>query len=219
MQPTQKNNKLPNGWKVLIASLSVTSFVGLMNLFSGRDVKSVNSQVLDTLLDTPMPTLVPVVNNNNVIAAPEKTPAAALREVSAPASATVPPKQKVVIEQVFVGGSSSSSGGFNQHIFILKMLKIKFRAMGCQIEAITASESDHARDLLGEVPGWFEEWEQTLSRFMPDSELTQLNFHPETPVSVSETLWEVFCAASDMEKESGGLGFSGVIECPGCLRV
>ena len=111
MQPTQKNNKLPNGWKVLIASLSVTSFVGLMNLFSGRDVKSVNSQVLDTLLDTPMPTLVPVVNNNNVIAAPEKTPTAALREVSAPASATVPPKQKVVIEQVFVGGSSSSSGG------------------------------------------------------------------------------------------------------------
>ena len=77
--------------------------------------------------------------------------------------------------------------------------------MGCQIEAITASESDHARDLLGKVPGWFQEWEQILSRFLPDSELTQLNFHPERPVSVSETLWEVFCSALDMEKESGGL--------------
>ena len=77
--------------------------------------------------------------------------------------------------------------------------------MGCHIEAITESESDHARELLGDVPDWFEEWEQTLSRFMPDSELTQLNFHPETPISVSESLWEVFCAASDMEKESGGL--------------
>ena len=85
------------------------------------------------------------------------------------------------------------------------MLKIKFRAMGCQMEAITASDSDQARDLLGKVPGWFQDWEQVLSRFLPDSELTQLNFHPEKPVSVSETLWEVFCSALDMEKESGGL--------------
>ena len=85
------------------------------------------------------------------------------------------------------------------------MLKIKFRAIGCQIEAITESESDYARDLLGKVPGWFQDWEQILSRFLPDSELTQLNFHPEKPVSVSETLWEVFCASLDMEKESEGL--------------
>lgn len=77
--------------------------------------------------------------------------------------------------------------------------------MGCQIEAITASESDQARALLGKVPGWFQEWEQILSRFLPDSELTQLNFHPEKPVSVSETLWEVICSALDMEKVSGGL--------------
>jgi thiamine biosynthesis lipoprotein len=85
------------------------------------------------------------------------------------------------------------------------MLKIKFRAMGCQIEAITESDSDLARALLGKVPGWFQDWEQTLSRFLPDSELTQLNLHPEKAVSVSETLWEVFSAALDMEKESGGL--------------
>ncbi len=77
--------------------------------------------------------------------------------------------------------------------------------MGCQIEAITESESDLARDLLGKVPGWFQDWEQTFSRFLPDSELTQLNFHPEKPVSVSDTLWEVFCAALDMEEKSGGL--------------
>ncbi len=60
-------------------------------------------------------------------------------------------------------------------------------------------------NLLGKVPGWFQEWEQTLSRFLPDSELTQLNFHPEKPVSVSDTLWEVLCAALDMEEKSGGL--------------
>ncbi len=77
--------------------------------------------------------------------------------------------------------------------------------MGSQIEAITESESDLARELLEKVPGWFQEWEQTLSRFLPDSELTQLNFHPEEPVSVSNTLWEVLCAALDMEEKSGGL--------------
>ncbi|MCJ7519430.1 MAG: FAD:protein FMN transferase [Anaerolineaceae bacterium] len=85
------------------------------------------------------------------------------------------------------------------------MLRMKFRAMGCQIEVTTESESDDAHDLLGEVPGWFREWEQILSRFLPDSELTQLNFHPEEPVRVSETFWEVFCAALDMERESSGL--------------
>ena len=109
MQPTQHNYKLPNGWKVLIASLSVTSFVGLMNLFSSRDVKSVNSQVLDALLDTPLPTLVPVASGNNVVAAPEKTPTVVLREVSAPATIAVPPKQQVVIEQVVVGSSNPST--------------------------------------------------------------------------------------------------------------
>lgn len=77
--------------------------------------------------------------------------------------------------------------------------------MGSQIEAITFTESEQARELLVKVPGWFQEWEQTLSRFLPDSELTQLNLHPEKPVSVSETLWEVYCSALEMEKESGGL--------------
>jgi hypothetical protein len=109
MQPTQHNYKLPSGWKVLIASLSVTSFVGLMNLFSSRDVKSVNSQVLDALLDASLPTLVPAASGSNVVAAPEKTPTAVLREVSAPTAITVPPKQKVVIEQVFAASSNPST--------------------------------------------------------------------------------------------------------------
>jgi FAD:protein FMN transferase len=85
------------------------------------------------------------------------------------------------------------------------MLKINFVAMGCRIEALTESESEYARNLLGKLPGWFEEWEKTLSRFLPDSELTQLNFHSEIPVPVSETFWEVLFAALDMERESGGL--------------
>ena len=109
MQPTQHNYKLPSGWKVLIASLSVTSFVGLMNLFSSRDVKSVNSQVLDALLDASLPTLVPAASVSNVVAAPEKTPTTVLREVSAPTTITIPPKQQVVIEQVVVGSSNPST--------------------------------------------------------------------------------------------------------------
>ena len=85
------------------------------------------------------------------------------------------------------------------------MLRIKFRAMGCQIEAITHSESDLSRGLLWKVPGWFQEWEQTLSRFLPESELTQLNYQPEKPITVSDTLWEVLCASLEMEEKSGGL--------------
>ena len=42
--------------------------------------------------------------------------------------------------------------------------------MGCEMFAAVDGES--APVLLGKVPEWFEEWEQVLSRFQYDSELT-----------------------------------------------
>lgn len=80
---------------------------------------------------------------------------------------------------------------------------IEFRAMGCKITAIV--ESDHSPELLQQVPVWFEEWEACLSRFRPNSELSQLNRAAGCPVHVSETLWQVFEVALQAEQESHGL--------------
>lgn len=83
---------------------------------------------------------------------------------------------------------------------------ITFHAMGCEIIAMVDSdEPERAAEMLQLVPGWFEEWEQVLSRFRLDSELMQLNGKHNRPVQVSETLWEVFEAALWAERYSQGL--------------
>lgn len=85
------------------------------------------------------------------------------------------------------------------------MLKIAFRAMGCEMSALIDSESDRAARLLEQVPGWFEVWEQSLSRFRPDSTLNRLNASPGLPFAVDDTLWTVLRAALDAARWTKGL--------------
>jgi len=81
--------------------------------------------------------------------------------------------------------------------------RLEFRAMGCEMLAVLDREA--VPPLLANLPDWFEEWEQVLSRFRYDSELTQLNQIHERPVRVSQTLWEVFQAAQKAEQMTNGL--------------
>ena len=85
------------------------------------------------------------------------------------------------------------------------MEKLAFRAMGCQMLAVLDGPVFRAAERLKLVPGWFEEWEDSLSRFRPDSELNRLNAQPETAVRLSRTLWEVLQAAIEAFRESRGL--------------
>ena len=73
------------------------------------------------------------------------------------------------------------------------------------MSAILDSDSPAASHIIQHVPGWFEQWEQSLSRFRLDSELCQLNRSGGQLVLVSNTLWEVLQAARQAEKETGGL--------------
>jgi thiamine biosynthesis lipoprotein len=90
--------------------------------------------------------------------------------------------------------------------------RIDFKAMGCQMLAMLDSLSPEAPELLRQVPAWFEEWEQSLSRFRAESELNHLNHSAGWPVQVSQTLWEVFQAAVEAEKASQGLVTATVLE-------
>jgi thiamine biosynthesis lipoprotein len=79
--------------------------------------------------------------------------------------------------------------------------RLEFHAMGCEMLAAVDGESD----LLAKVPEWFEEWEQVLSRFRYDSELTRLNQTHEQPIRVSEILWDVLQVARNAERLTDGL--------------
>ena len=45
------------------------------------------------------------------------------------------------------------------------MQRLEFRAMGCHMLAVIDRDDERADAQLRAVPGWFEEWEQQLSRF------------------------------------------------------
>ncbi len=77
--------------------------------------------------------------------------------------------------------------------------------MGSDMLVILQSDSKSAQDVLQDVPNWFEEWEQSLSRFRLDSELSRVNRTFDQPVSVSTALWEVFQTAVWADEFSNGL--------------
>ncbi|MBI5297620.1 MAG: FAD:protein FMN transferase [Chloroflexi bacterium] len=83
--------------------------------------------------------------------------------------------------------------------------RLAFRAMGTNMLACLDVDSDQVPDILAQVPGWFEGWEQTLSRFRLDSELSRLNRSGGRPMPVSDALWQVFQASLDAAAMTDGL--------------
>jgi thiamine biosynthesis lipoprotein len=83
------------------------------------------------------------------------------------------------------------------------MQQHEFRAMGSRVLAIL--DSEEPQPILNQVPGWFEDWEQALSRFRIHSELSRLNANGGAPRSVSQILWEVLALGREAGQLSGGL--------------
>lgn len=83
--------------------------------------------------------------------------------------------------------------------------RLNFRAMGTEMLVCVDNGSHQPPVELADVPIWFEEWEQSLSRFRLTSELSRLNRAGSQPISVSETLWQVFQSALNAEKFTSGL--------------
>jgi FAD:protein FMN transferase len=83
------------------------------------------------------------------------------------------------------------------------MQRLEFRAMGCHMQAI--ADSSEPVEPINQVPAWFEDWEQTLSRFRADSELNQLNQNAGEPMQVSDVLWQVIQASLQAARQSDGI--------------
>jgi thiamine biosynthesis lipoprotein len=87
----------------------------------------------------------------------------------------------------------------------MTMANITFRAMGSTITALIEAGTPAAEAALARLPLQFERWEQTLSRFRPDSELNRLNRAGGQPLRVSPTLWAVLKSALRAAQVSNGL--------------
>lgn len=85
------------------------------------------------------------------------------------------------------------------------MRTFSFHAMGSQIMVAQDGTPAAFADTQKAVESWFEEWEQTFSRFRLTSELSEVNRHTGTFQSVSGTFWEVLKVALHMEKITDGL--------------
>ena len=71
---------------------------------------------------------------------------------------------------------------------------------------LAVADIDPPPSALQDVPLWFEDWEQVLSRFRSDSELCQLNINNNgRMIPVSQTLWDVYQASLEAEHLTGGL--------------
>ena len=79
----------------------------------------------------------------------------------------------------------------------------EFRAMGTDVSVVTVGAAIGAA--AGQVERLFEEWEERLSRFRPDSELSRLNASPGRPVIVSDLLLRVISAALRAARATRGL--------------
>ncbi len=81
---------------------------------------------------------------------------------------------------------------------------ISFRAMGCQVNVVLESIAN-GHKILQEVPAWIEAIEASLSRFRPQSELSQLNAHVGEWVPVSDVLLANIQAAKHGARLTDGL--------------
>jgi thiamine biosynthesis lipoprotein len=88
---------------------------------------------------------------------------------------------------------------------MIDMQKIEFQAMGCHMMAMVDSASSDAIAILKSLPAQFEAWEQCLSRFRNDSELSRLNRSHGQWTPVSSTLWTVLMHTLWGARESNGI--------------
>src|SRR5713226_1896988 len=83
------------------------------------------------------------------------------------------------------------------------MRREEFRAMGTTISLLLPE--NQAGLGIQIVRTLFAVWEQTLSRFLPDSELSQLNQHAGTPTPVSDLLYYVLATALTAAQATKGV--------------
>jgi thiamine biosynthesis lipoprotein len=77
--------------------------------------------------------------------------------------------------------------------------------MGSKILIAMDTDDFHLLDEALNARDWFEEWEESFSRFRLTSELSQFNRHSGSPQKVSRSFFEVASLALKVSRETNGL--------------
>jgi thiamine biosynthesis lipoprotein len=85
------------------------------------------------------------------------------------------------------------------------MKTISFHAMGSKILIAMDTEDNHLMDEVFKARAWFEDWEESFSRFRLTSELSQFNRHAGIANKVSDPLLEVASLARKVSRDTNGL--------------
>ncbi|HCS40676.1 MAG TPA: FAD:protein FMN transferase [Anaerolineaceae bacterium] len=85
------------------------------------------------------------------------------------------------------------------------MKTITFHAMGSKILIAMDTDDLCLMDEALKARDWFEDWEESFSRFRLTSELSQFNRHAGTRQKVSEPFFEVVSLALKVSRETNGL--------------
>ncbi len=90
------------------------------------------------------------------------------------------------------------------------MRREEFRAMGTTISMLLPeNQAGMGAEIVRTL---FSAWEQTLSRFLPESELSQLNQQAGTPVAVSNLLYDVLATALTAAQATEGVYDPALLE-------
>jgi FAD:protein FMN transferase len=90
------------------------------------------------------------------------------------------------------------------------MRREEFRAMGTTISMLLPENQEEKGAEI--VRTLFSDWEQTLSRFLPESELSLLNQQAGTPVAVSNLLYDVLATALTAAQVTEGVYDPAMLE-------
>lgn len=90
------------------------------------------------------------------------------------------------------------------------MYRVEFRAMGTSISLLLPEQQ--AEQGVQIVRTLFAEWEEALSRFIPESELSQLNEQAGKPVAVSDLLYTVLATALNAAQATEGIYDPAMLE-------
>ncbi len=91
---------------------------------------------------------------------------------------------------------------FPEYSTPIGMVAGRFKAMGTTITTLLPEA--HAGD-LEIVQTLFDEWEQALSRFLPESELSWVNAHPGENIITSQLLYNVLTSALNAAQATQGI--------------
>ena len=92
------------------------------------------------------------------------------------------------------------------------MFTYEFRAMGSRIFLAMDTEKDPWPEFSVEVTRWFEDWEQSLSRFRSSSELCAFNHRSGEWQQVSEAFLQVLELSLSVERKSNGIVTPAVLD-------